>query len=49
VARCGADFAETEFVVGGTLSERRGVNVADVVTALNTRDFGLESEARAAQ
>jgi len=35
VVRCGADFAETEVVVGGTLSERKGVNVPDVVLPLS--------------
>jgi len=33
--RCGADFAETEVVIGGPLSERKGVNVPDVVLALS--------------
>jgi pyruvate kinase len=50
VKRCGADFAETEVVVGGALSERKGVNVPDVVlplsalTAKDRRDldFALE-------
>ncbi|KVC31751.1 pyruvate kinase [Burkholderia pseudomultivorans] len=31
VERCGAGFAETTVVVGGALSERKGVNVPDVV------------------
>ncbi|RKT13428.1 pyruvate kinase [Paraburkholderia sp. RAU2J] len=35
VERCGADFAETTVVVGGTLSERKGVNVPDVVLPLS--------------
>ena len=35
VVRCGTDFAETEVVVGGTLSERKGVNVPDVVLPLS--------------
>ena len=41
VERCGADFAETRVVVGGTLSERKGVNVPGVVlpiTALTEKD-----------
>ena len=50
VKRCGADFAETEVVVGGMLSERKGVNVPDVIlplTALTPKDrsdleFALE-------
>jgi pyruvate kinase len=32
---CGRDFALTEVVVGGTLSERKGVNVPDVVLPLS--------------
>ena len=35
VKQCGADFAETEVIVGGTLSERKGVNVPDVVLPLS--------------
>jgi len=35
VVRCGADFAETQVVIGGPLSERKGVNVPDVVLALS--------------
>jgi pyruvate kinase len=35
VKRCGADFAETEVAVGGALSERKGVNVPDVVLPLS--------------
>jgi len=35
VDRCGADFAETRVVVGGTLSDRKGVNVPDVVLPLS--------------
>lgn len=35
VERCGADFAETSVVVGGPLSERKGVNVPDVVLPLS--------------
>ena len=31
VARCGIDFAETEIIVGGDLSDRKGVNVPNVV------------------
>ena len=41
VERCGADFAETRVVVGGKLSERKGVNVPGVVlpiTALTDKD-----------
>ncbi|MEL6121462.1 MAG: pyruvate kinase, partial [Pseudomonadota bacterium] len=34
VTECGADFAETEVVVGGTISDRKGVNVPDVVLPL---------------
>src|SRR6185369_8436088 len=36
VERCGKDFAETEVVVGGPLSERKGVNVPDVVLPLSS-------------
>jgi pyruvate kinase len=35
VTRCTAEFADTEVVVGGTLSERKGVNVPDVVLPLS--------------
>ena len=50
VKRCGKDFAETEVVFGGPLSERKGVNIPDVVlplsalTAKDRRDleFALE-------
>lgn len=50
VLRCGPDFADTVVEVGGLLSERKGVNVPDVVlpvsamTAKDRRDlaFGLE-------
>jgi len=50
VTRCGPDFAETEVVIGGPLSERKGVNVPNVVlllsalTAKDRRDleFALE-------
>lgn len=49
VEECGPDFARTRVVVGGELSERKGVNVPDVVvplsalTAKDRRDleFGL--------
>ena len=34
VERCGADFAETRVEVGGTISNRKGVNVPDVVLPL---------------
>ena len=48
--KSGRDFAETEVIVGGALSERKGVNVPDVVlplsalTAKDRRDleFALE-------
>jgi pyruvate kinase len=42
VERCGNDFADTRVVVGGKLSERKGVNVPGVVlpiTALTTKDL----------
>ena len=50
VERCGGDFAETTVLVGGTLSERKGVNVPGVVlpiSPLTEKDhqdlaFGLE-------
>ena len=53
VESCGADFAETRVVVGGRLSERKGVNVPRVVlplTALTIKDrrdleLALELEA----
>jgi pyruvate kinase len=35
VERCGGDYADTEVVVGGPLSERKGVNVPDVVLPLS--------------
>jgi pyruvate kinase len=35
VTRCGSEFAETEVIFGGTLSERKGVNVPDVVLPLS--------------
>ncbi|WP_234414096.1 pyruvate kinase [Ideonella sp. A 288] len=49
VVSCGADFADTRVVNGGTLSDRKGVNVPDVVlplSALTSKDradldFGL--------
>src|SRR6185295_18832301 len=34
--RCGSDLADTEVVVGGQLSERKGVNVPDVVLPLSS-------------
>lgn len=34
VESCGADFAETQVVIGGTISNRKGVNVPDVVLPL---------------
>ncbi|SFX65785.1 pyruvate kinase [Marinospirillum alkaliphilum] len=50
VKRCGADFAETEVLVGGVLSDRKGVNVPGVllpISALTEKDrrdldFGLQ-------
>ena len=50
VTACGPKFAETEVIAGGTLSERKGVNVPSVllpISALTTKDradleFGLE-------
>jgi pyruvate kinase len=50
IKTCGPDFAETEVLVNGTLSDRKGVNVPDVVlplSALTDKDrrdlaFGLE-------
>jgi len=50
VERCGADFAETRVVVGGRLSDRKGVNVPGVVlpltplTAKDKRDLDLALE-----
>ena len=50
VKRCGPDFAETQVVVGGRLSERKGVNVPGVVlpitalTAKDRRDLDLALE-----
>ncbi len=34
VLDCGADFAECEVIAGGTISNRKGVNVPDVVLPL---------------
>ncbi len=34
VTECGADFADTEVIIGGTISNRKGVNVPDVVLPL---------------
>ncbi|MBF9034798.1 pyruvate kinase [Rhodobacterales bacterium HKCCE2091] len=34
VTQCGADFADCEVTVGGTISNRKGVNVPDVVLPL---------------
>ncbi|RYH04257.1 pyruvate kinase [Salipiger sp. IMCC34102] len=34
VKDCGRDFADTEVIVGGTISNRKGVNVPDVVLPL---------------
>ncbi len=50
VIDCAADFADTRIVVGGMLSERKGVNVPDVVLPLSALtakdrqdlDFALE-------
>eukprot|EP00471_Norrisiella_sphaerica_P004486 CAMPEP_0184485384 /NCGR_PEP_ID=MMETSP0113_2-20130426/6990_1 /TAXON_ID=91329 /ORGANISM="Norrisiella sphaerica, Strain BC52" /LENGTH=506 /DNA_ID=CAMNT_0026866803 /DNA_START=309 /DNA_END=1829 /DNA_ORIENTATION=- len=52
VTKCGTDFAETTVMVGGKLSERKGVNVPDVtlpISALTEKDkedvaFGLEQK-----
>ncbi|WP_045387655.1 pyruvate kinase [Falsirhodobacter sp. alg1] len=41
VERCGPDFAECKVIVGGTISNRKGVNVPDVVlplAALSAKD-----------
>lgn len=35
VVECGADFAETEVVTGGTISDHKGVNVPDAVLELS--------------
>eukprot|EP00466_Bigelowiella_natans_P020132 jgi/Bigna1/69287/fgenesh1_pg.8_\ len=51
VLQCGADFAETEVVVPGAISERKGVNVPDVtlpISALTEKDkkdalFGVDA------
>ncbi|HAT36515.1 MAG TPA: pyruvate kinase [Rhodospirillaceae bacterium] len=51
VVECGGDFADTEVVTGGTLSDRKGVNVPGVVlplSALTEKDlkdmnFGLDN------
>ncbi len=43
VERCGPDFADCTVVVGGTISNRKGVNVPDVVlplAALSEKDRG---------
>jgi pyruvate kinase len=53
VVACGADFAETEIIVGGTLSDHKGVNVPNVVlpiSAITEKDradlsFALEQGA----
>jgi pyruvate kinase len=50
VQACGADFADTLVIAGGTLSERKGVNVPEVmlpISALTAKDhsdleFGLQ-------
>jgi pyruvate kinase len=50
VLKCGPDFAETEVVVAGTISDRKGVNVPDVtlpIPAMTDKDkadlkFGLD-------
>ena len=34
VTSCGADFAETEVITGGKLSDRKGVNVPQAMTGL---------------
>jgi len=34
ISKCGSDFAETKVVTGGTLSDRKGVNVPGVVLPL---------------
>ena len=35
VSKCGKDFAETQVVTGGALSDRKGVNVPGVVLPLS--------------
>src|SRR6185436_20646339 len=50
VQACGADFADTTVIAGGILSERKGVNVPEVllpISALTAKDradldFGLQ-------
>ncbi len=50
VTSCGADFAETEVITGGALSDRKGINIPQAVfglTALTDKDrddlrFGLD-------
>jgi pyruvate kinase len=50
VQKCGRDFAECEVIIGGKLSDRKGVNVPDVVlplSPLTTKDradlrFGID-------
>ena len=37
VKRCGKDFAETEVIVAGTISDRKGVNVPDVAPCRSRR------------
>jgi pyruvate kinase len=49
VRRCGKDFAETEVITGGTVSDRKGVNVPSVLLPISAMtekdradlDFGL--------
>ncbi len=49
VKKCGKDFAETEVIIGGVISDRKGVNVPDVtlpIPAMTPKDkadleFGL--------
>jgi pyruvate kinase len=36
VTKCGPDFAETEVVAGGTLSDRKGVNVPGVILPVSS-------------
>src|SRR5690606_12083538 len=41
VKNCGADFAETEVVIAGTLSDKKGVNVPDAalpIPAMTEKD-----------
>jgi len=35
ITRCGSDFADTEILVGGTLSDHKGVNVPNVVLPIS--------------